>query len=150
MEFDPPVYTDKYKSKSHRSINKKNIHRNTWLFPVRCNQGGYDIAFLDEKGVIYFFQVTIANKHDYKFGSLVPSLDLLCSKDWNAKVHYCVLIPEKNKDIFKIGPTDIIEANLMTLYDDGWTWTEPITQDSLATVTPDYKNTTRISVYLVP
>ena len=124
MEFDPPVYTDKYKSKSRRNINKKNIHRNTWLFPVRYNQGGYDIAFLDEKGVIliYFFQVTIANKHDYKFGSLVPSLDLLCSKDGSAKVHYCVLIPENNKDIFKIGPTDIIEARVKIIPTTSGTW----------------------------
>ena len=175
MDFDPPVYTKEYMSERRRNIkNQINIPRNTWLFPVRYNQGGYDIAFLDAKGVIFFFQVTIANKHDYKFGSLIPSLDLLCSKDGSANINYCVLIPKKNKNTFEIGPSHIKKANLITAYDDGWSWTEPIPQDTLATVTPDipqvnsgvldskkkkkkpkkrkysdYKNTTRISVYLV-
>jgi hypothetical protein len=111
--FDPLIYTDK----SEPTGLGKRMGRNIWYFPVRFNQGGYDFLFIDENRVIFFFQVTKATTHKYNFKLLVPSLDLLCEKDGAAQIHYCVLIPNKNKAIFKIAPGNIVDADVVSVYD---------------------------------
>jgi hypothetical protein len=70
-------------------------------------------------------------KHKFNFKILVPSLDLLCEKDGASEIHYCVLIPDKKKAIFKITPGNIIKANMLSAYDASWTWLPPykITED---------------------
>lgn len=120
---------------------------------------------MDDNGVIFFFQVTKAKDHKYNFGSLVSSLNLLCSTNGSAEVHYCVLIPQQNKDTFKINPSKIEKANLITPYDSGWTRKLSIPQDTLVNDNSnftwssnvkkkkskqknlDYRNATRISLW---
>ena len=56
---------------------------------------------------------------------MVPSLDILCEKDGEAEIHYCVLIPDKNKDVFKVTPANVINADVVSAYDASWTWLPP-------------------------
>ena len=111
--------------------------------------------------------MTTAKIRGYKFGTLVPSLDLLSSENGTAEVYYCIVISEKNKDVFNISDGDIMDAELVTAYDSGWTWLPPynVTSNSNAQdssdgisqndarsgknqlIVADYKASTKISIW---
>jgi hypothetical protein len=116
----------------------KGMKPNTWYIPLKFNQGVLDIIFVKNEFECDIFQFKNGiHPSKYNFSLLTPVLNQLSNKNGNSTVNFYVVIPIKNKDIFKIQPANIIHADKISAYDSAWTWSN---QSS------DWKKTTRISI----
>lgn len=126
--YDPETFTK----------SREKMKPNTWYIPVQFNQGAFDVLFVKDEFECTLFQIKNAiYPSKYNFGLLTPVLNQLSSIHGKSIVNFYVVIPITNKNIFKIKPANIKNADKILAYDSAWTWRN---QSS------DWKTTTRISI----
>ncbi|KAJ3291398.1 hypothetical protein HDU76_007291 [Blyttiomyces sp. JEL0837] len=79
----------------------------TWLKPIKWNQGGYDAVFVDSKcGLVRFVQVTSKESHSLKleyFHSLLSKKIVQANDTWVTQaLEICFIVP-KSLEEFRVG-----------------------------------------------
>lgn len=77
-----------------------------WLKPVKWNQGGYDVIFVDKnQGYVRFVQITRGNRHSLRIEFFYDFLKRLQESDQSfeiKKLEIVFLLPEAKLQDFKI------------------------------------------------